>query len=96
MFWDQLCGCKGAFGVSDEDDGITATLLIYKKELEKFASWKKLSKQYIEQNPNGINFKEVCEEYYNIIKNLYNWLYLSLDELHKKDIEEYLNLRKRI
>ena len=92
----SIFSCKGAFGVSDEDDGMSASFIISKEELDKFSGWKNLSKQFIEANPNGVNFKEVCETYYNIIKKLYVWLYSALEEMHQRDIEEYFNLRKQL
>lgn len=71
-------------------------LLLDKKELFKWGKWSSNSKRYISKFKGDLDLKSLCEEYYKLIKNFYNFFYTKVIESYSKEIKELHEFKKNL
>lgn len=64
--------------------------------LESSFEWNPLSIEFLEKQPDDISIMEVCESYFNLIDELYKWLFEELRNIHREDLEWLANKRDEL
>ena len=71
-------------------------LLLMKKNLLRWKSWKENSKRYISQYKGDIDLKVVISEYNTLVTKFYNWLYKRVLKLYSKELKELAKIELKI
>lgn len=66
-----------------------------KSDLLEFTGWKKTAKEFLEDQGEKINLKEVIDLYHDEILSFYKWFFEKAQNIHKGDLQAVNSLKEQ-
>jgi hypothetical protein len=64
--------------------------------LNDWKGWTSKSKEFMESSGTHFELKPLVAEYQNLVVNFYKWFDSELDRIHRTELEEFENLKRKI
>ena len=85
---------KANWLVTDSQEGRKVFFLFGQSELLKWSDWHSLAREYIYEQPKGINVEELFENYSSTVMEFHNWLRGAVMDSYGAEISDYLHYQK--
>lgn len=80
---------KANWRITRNAQGEHVQFLLYPSDLDRWAKWSPLSKEYIEQRPDGIDIEWLFDSYAKAVVSFHEWLRARTWEAFHSELEEY-------